>query len=161
MEALVEVSVTGGVVLIDERKPDLSYRLLDERARRRKRVLCVTREPPERVARRIPIETVEHVWLITGNGGRTVTPLDLRRVLGVVNEFLAANPGGTVLLDGVELLMVMNSYEEVRGFLAALHESLRRHRADGVVPIDTRTLTVRELRDLRGAFMIVRGGAAE
>lgn len=159
MEALVEVPTYGGVLLIDERKPDLSYRLLEQRAQMRKKVLCITREPPERVARRHPMPSAEHYWLITGDGERSVDPFRLDRMRRLIESFLAENPHGTVLIDGVELLMVMNTYEEVRDFLVGLQGVAQHHGTDCVVPIDTRTLTVRELGELRSAFPIVQGDA--
>ena len=159
MEALVQVPTLGGILLIDERKPELSYRLLEQRARRRKRVLCITREPPERVARRHPLPLVEHYWLITGDGERSVDPFRLDRMRELVDAFLRENPQGSVLIDGVELLMVMNTYEQVRDFLASLQATLQRHRTDCLVPIDTRTLTVKELAELREVFPMVRGDA--
>src|SRR3989442_3022377 len=110
MEALVQVPTMGGVVLIDERKPDLSYRLLQQRSLKRKRVLCITREPPERVASRYALPTAEHLWLITGDGSRSVSPFHLPRIQDLVDQFMEANTDGTVLIDGVELLMVMNTY---------------------------------------------------
>lgn len=158
MEALVQVSTTGGIVLIDERKPDLSYRLVQERSERKK-VLCVSREAPERVARRHPMGSAEHYWLITGDGDHSVNPFHLDRLRALVETFFEANPQGAVLLDGVELLMIMNSYEQVRDCLLALQEASRRHGGDCVVPIDTRTLTTKELAELRGAFPMVRGDA--
>ncbi len=159
MEALIQVPAMGGILLIDERKPDLSYRLVEQRSRRRKKVLCVSREPPERVARRHPMVSAEHYWLITGDGERAVNPFQLSRLRDLIGEFLVRNPQGTVLLDGVELLMVMNSYEEVRDLLFALQERFRESRADCVVAIDTRTLTTKELEELREAFPIMRGDA--
>lgn len=157
MEALMEVPTTGGIVLIDERKPDLSYRLLQERAHGGRGVLCITREPPARVARRHPMDGASHYWLITGDGERSVDPFRLDAMTTLVEGFLASHPGGTILIDGVELLMVMNSYAAVRDFLAGLHDQLQKHRADCVVPIDTRTLTVPELKELRAVFPMMRG----
>ncbi|TLZ51130.1 MAG: DUF835 domain-containing protein, partial [Methanobacteriota archaeon] len=109
MEATLQVPTTGGIVLVDERKPELSYRLLEERAKQRRAVLCVTREPPERVARRHPMWGAEHYWLIGGNGGRSVSPTKLDALQRLVDAFIREHPSGAVLIDGIELLMVMNS----------------------------------------------------
>ena len=159
MEALVQVPTLGGILLVDERKPEMSYRLLEQRSRHRKAVLCITREPPEWVARRHPMPSAEHYWLITGDGDRSVDPFRLDRMQELVDRFLVENPQGSVLIDGVELLMVMNSYEQVRDFLAALQSKMQDHHTDCLVPIDTRTLTVNELRELRDVFPMVRGDA--
>jgi hypothetical protein len=152
----VQVPILGGILLIDERKPDLSYRLVQEHAHSR-RVLCLTREPPERVARRHPMENAEHWWLISGDGERSLSPYQLGAVRDRVEGFLRENPGGAVLIDGVELLMVMNSYDEVRDLLSGLHDRMLRAGGECVVPIDTRTLTTKELADMRRSFPMVRG----
>ena len=156
MEAYVQIPSLGGILLIDERKPDLSYRLVQDHARSR-RVLCITREPPERVERRHPMENAEHAWLVTNDGERSVNPFRLGAVRDRIEEFLRAHPAGAVLIDGVELLMVMNSYEEVRELLNGLHDRMRQDGGECVVPIDTRTLTTEELADMRRSFPMVRG----
>lgn len=156
MASLLEVPTVGGVVLIDERKPDLSYRLVEERARGRRKVLCITREPPERVARRHPLEDAEHYWLITQDGDRSVNPFELDRVGDLIEGFARRHPEGAVLLDGVELLMVMNTYEDVRDFLSDLQAPLRHGRVECIIPIDTRTLTTSELAELTTAFPLLR-----
>ncbi|HYS71052.1 MAG TPA: DUF835 domain-containing protein [Thermoplasmata archaeon] len=161
MESLLQVPATGGIVLVDERKPDLSYRLLQEQSKARRPVLCVTREPPERISRRYPMETAAHVWLITGNGGRCVNPSNLAALRALIARFLERNRGGAVLIDGIELLMIMNSYEDVRKFLCALQSSLLRANMECLIPIDTRTLTAKELLEMRTAFPMVRGAASE
>ncbi len=157
MQALLEVSTAGGIVLVDERKPDLSYRLLKGSAQRLQPVLTITREPPERVARRHPMASAEHYWLITGDGERSVDPCDLSAVRTLIDRFTAENPRAAVLIDGIELLMVMNSYADVRDFLAALQGSLVRRGTDCLIPIDTRTLTTSELAEMRASFPMVRG----
>jgi len=160
VEAVVPVQA-GGIVLVDERKPELSYRLLQDPSKAARPVLCITREPPERVARRHPMAAADHYWLITNGGERCVDPYDLGAVQGLIGGFVAANPEGTVLIDGIELLMVMNSYEEVRHFLRTLQSALLRTNAECVIPIDSRTLTTRELAEMRTAFPMVRGSTSE
>lgn len=160
MESLLQVPTVGGIVLIDEKKPELAYRLLQERANGRRHVLCLTREPPERVARRYPMENAHHYWLITRGGELTVNPFRLDRVRELVEMFARSHPGCAFLLDGIELLMVMNSYEGVRDLLLGLREVLQRRHAELIIPIDTRTLTSRELAELGETFPLMRCAAA-
>ena len=157
METVLQTATTGGIVLVDERKPELSYRFLEDRANQSRPILCVTREPPERVARRHPMPTAEHHWLISGNGNGSVNPNRLDALLRLVDGFVQAHSNGAVILDGIELLMIMNSYEDVRAFLCSLQAALLRGAVDCLIPIDTRTLTTRELAEMRTAFPIVRG----
>lgn len=159
MEAVLQVPTTGGIVLVDERKPEFSYRLVRDRADQRRPVLCVTREPPERVARRHPMAGAEHYWLITNGGDRCVNPFRLDALQRLIDGFVTSHPEGAILIDGIELLMVMNSYEDVRAFLCSLQAKLLRRAAECVIPIDTRTLTTRELAEMRTAFPMVRGAA--
>ena len=154
---LLEPLGTGGILLIDERRPDLSYRMIERLATRRKGVLCITREPPERVERRHPMPLARYYWLVTADGGRAVHPFQLGKMRGLIQRFVKENPEGAVFIDGVEFLMVMNTYERVRDFLQALEHILRERKTECVIPIDTRTLTVNELAELRGAFPMVQG----
>ncbi len=161
MEAVLQVATTGGIVLVDERKPELSYRLLTQQSNGSRPVLCVSREPPERVASRHSMAGAEHRWLIGGNGRGSVNPNRLAGVFGLIDGFVRTRPNGVVLLDGIELLMIMNSYEEVRAFLCSLQTSLLRNATDCVIPIDTRTLTSKELAEMRTTFPMIRGAAAD
>ncbi|MBI4416202.1 MAG: DUF835 domain-containing protein [Euryarchaeota archaeon] len=157
MTTVVHLPASGRVLLVDERKPDLSYRLLQERAKLGRRVLCITREPPERVARRYPIVSAEHYWLVTRGGGRAVNPLDLDGIFALVRAFLQRHPDAAVFIDGIELLMVMNSYEEVRDFLFRVQRLFREDGGAIIVPIDTRTLTVGELAEMKSSFSMLQG----
>lgn len=159
MATSIQVPTPGGVLLVDERKPELSYKLLEEYANGRRQLLCITREPPERVARRHPMENVAHYWLITGGGTQTVNPFHLEALRELIRGFVREHPESAVLIDGVELLMVMNTYEQVRDFLANLQGTLKEDHAECIIPIDTRTLTKREFAELKTAFSMMRGSA--
>jgi len=140
---------------VDERKPDVSYRLLLEWAAAGRNVLCITREPPERVRARYPLNGAEHFWLVTNGDHRAVSPLRLNSIADRVESFARRRPNGVILIDGVELLMVMNSYEQVREFLVHIRRLLK-NGASCLVPIDTRTLTVTELAELTSLFPMWR-----
>ena len=155
----MEVPTLGGIVLVDERKPDVSYRLLEERAKLGNHVLCITREPPERAVRRHRIENAEHYWLITRGTANAVNPFDLEGLRVLIERFLREHRHAVVFLDGVELLMVMNTYEEVRDLLLGLRTAIGDDGAGCVIPIDTRTLTARELGELKASFPMVRNAA--
>jgi hypothetical protein len=161
MTTLIQLPTLGRVVLVDERKPDLSYRLLQERAQLGRKVLCITREPPERVARRYPLDGAEHYWLVSQGDARAVSPFDLEAIARLIEAFVRRHRDAVILLDGVELLMVMNSYEEVRRFLDRVQGALREEGAGCIIPIDTRTLTSLELSELKGSFPMVHGFAVD
>ena len=140
---------------MDERKPDVSYRLLLEWAAAGRNVLCITREPPERIRARYPLNGAEHYWLVTKGDHRAVSPLRLSSIADRVESFARGRPNGVILIDGVELLMVMNSYEQVREFLVHIRRLLK-NGTSCLVPIDTRTLTVAELAELTSLFPMWR-----
>jgi len=159
MTNLVQLPMSGGIVLVDERKPDLSYRLLLERAAAGRRVMCITREPPERVRARYPLDGAEHYWLVMRGDVRAVSPLRLNTIASRVESFARRRPNGVILIDGVELLMVMNSYGEVRDLLLRLQSMLQKVGAGCIIPIDTRTLTTGELAELKTSFPFVQSVA--
>jgi hypothetical protein len=147
----------GPVVLVDERKPDLSHRLLGQLAGSGRKVLCITREPPERVRARYPLNGAEHYWLVTRGDARALSPFRLKRISGLIESFLKRNPDAAILIDGIELLMVVNDYEQVRDFLLRIQAMLQRNGAGCIIPIDTRTLTAWELDELKRSFPMVQG----
>lgn len=149
----------GPVVLVDERKPDLSHRLLSQLAGDGRKVLRITREPPERVRARYPMDGAEHYWLVTRGDARALSPFHLKRISGIIESFLRRNPDAVILIDGIELLMVANCYAEVRDFLIRIQRMLPADGAGCIIPIDTRTLTMPELAELQVAFPLVHGAA--
>lgn len=150
----------GPVVLVDERKPDLSHRLLVELAAFGRKVLLITREPPERVRAQYPLEGAEHYWLVTRGDMRGVSPFHLKRISGLVESFLRRDPQAVILIDGIELLMIVNSYQDVRELLLRIQRMLPPAATGCIVPIDTRTLTTPELVELQVSFPMVPGAAA-
>jgi len=149
--------MSGGIVLVDERKPELSYRLLVEQEASGRRVMCITREPPERVRARYPLNGAEHYWLVTRGDVRAVSPMRLDTIASRVESFVRRRPNGIIMIDGVELLMVMNNYDKVREFLLRLQGMLNKVGVRCIIPIDTRTLTTGELAELKTSFPLVQG----
>ena len=157
MTTLVQLPMSGGIVLVDERKPELSYRLLLNQEASGRRVMCITREPPERVRARYPLNGAEHYWLVTRGDVRAVSPMRLDTIASRVESFVRRRPNGIIMIDGVELLMVMNNYEKVREFLLRLQGMLNKVGVGCIIPIDTRTLTTGELAELKTSFPLVQG----
>lgn len=152
MTALAQLHAPPGILLVDERKPEMSYRLLLRWASSGRKAMCITREAPERVRGRYPLNGSEHYWLITRGDTRAVSPLRLDTIGSRIESFLRRRPKGVILIDGVELLMVMNSYEKVRDFLHELQATLTKAEASCIIPIDTRTLTTGEFAELKASF---------
>jgi hypothetical protein len=105
------------------------------------------------------LEGAEHYWLVANGDIHGVSPFHLKRISGLVESFLRRDPHTVILIDGIELLMIVNSYQDVREFLLRIQRMLPRAATGCIVPIDTRTLTTPELAELQVSFPMVPGTA--
>lgn len=146
----------GPLILVDEPTPDFSYRLLRDLSKVGRKVLCISREHPEHMRSRYPLSGAEYYWLVTPRNGHSINSYDLRRIEWIIGVFIRRNPGAVISIEGIEFLMVMNGYGNVRDFLLGLQQVLPRVRGTCIVAINARTLRMREFRELARAFPMVR-----
>jgi hypothetical protein len=142
-------------MLVKERDREASYELLEERVAEGMRALCITRDPPEIVARHHRLAHAEQYWLITRARPNAVDPFDLPRLGRLVLRFLGEHPESVVFLDGIEFLLVLNDYGAVKTFLSDVDAAVRRKGSSCIVPLDARTLAREELEDLTRSFAVL------
>jgi len=74
--------------------------------------LCITRQFPENVRSRYGLAGVPCVWLSQiERMDNTIDPSNLGRLVLTISSFMSENQGSVVLLEGLEYLMIQNTFE--------------------------------------------------
>ncbi len=154
----------GSVVIIQEKKTDLSYALIRRLSNEGVQCMIIGREPPERVqsVRSIRVNEGDVIWLTTLVGRRCVNPTHLGVVQSSLTKFIDSNRRGIVLVDGLEYLISNNGFEAVLKFINRIEDMIITTGITVVVSVDPRTLDAQHLALIeRGSETVYSDSSAE
>lgn len=110
----------GKAYVILDKRPDAAFRHLAREARAGGKGLGISRSAPEGLRRKYGLGQASLRWLSRSAGEDHLMPTNLGAILKAADAHLAANPGGLVVLDGLEYLLVENEFPKVVRFLNRL-----------------------------------------
>ena len=119
---------------------------------------------PEKLKREYDLpEGVELYWLSdTSPGPRTLDPRRLDfEIMRALSNFVKNNKGGALVLDGLEYLVVENSFDRVLKFIKKVNDLASVHDATMFVPITPTGLGPEEMTLLRKEFDKVESASAK
>ncbi|MBX8636681.1 MAG: DUF835 domain-containing protein [Thermoplasmata archaeon] len=154
----------GSAVIIQEKKPHLSYALIRRLSSEGMKCMIIGREPPERVqsVRFIRINEEDVIWLTTLVGRRCVNPTHLGSVQNALTKFIDSNRRGIVLIDGLEYLISNNGFDAVLRFINKIEDMIITTGTTVVVSVDPRTLDAQHLALIeRGSETVYSDNSAE
>lgn len=156
LQAVTELR-TGRSYLVEEDRPDHAYKLLSKAAGGGKGGLLITRTNPKRVREQVALESVKVLWLTDREGSReeTIAPA-LERIVYEIEGFLAKNPQGSVMLDGVEYLVSNNSFDAVLRFVRRLVDTVSEGRFIFLISLGPATVKEQELKMLEREMDVIR-----
>jgi hypothetical protein len=121
------------------------------------RGLVITRSHPNRVQQLhgvdCPIMWIAKSSKPTG-GIISLEPTRLMKIHGTISDFIKANPGAVVLLDGLEYLVTENGFGAVMKAIQLTNEEVAMSGSYLLVPIDPRTLETTQLGLLEREFSL-------
>ena len=136
----------GACYLIEEKKPDLSYRLFDILLQQKVPGLCLTRQYPERVRKEHGLSDVRVIWLSHTPGEDYHNPTAIGTLAKVIQKFIEDHAGeGVVLLEGLEYLIINNGFLQTLMFVEHVNEFVMQRRATLLLPVSPDTLEEKEL----------------
>ncbi|MCU0853202.1 MAG: DUF835 domain-containing protein [Thermoplasmata archaeon] len=136
---------SGNVYLVEERRPKVTFDLFDQALSSGFSGLVVTRDFPKRLLSEKELGTCKVVWLTNMVGEGRINPTAIGIIMGQVRAFIEANPKSVVLLDGLEYLISLNTYDRMLQFMHQLRDVVVTNECVMLVPIDPRTVGQREL----------------
>jgi hypothetical protein len=136
---------SGNVYLVEERRPKVTFDLFDQALSSGFSGLVVTRDFPKRLLSEKELGTCRVVWLTNMVGEGRINPTAIGIIMGQVRAFIEANHKSVVLLDGLEYLISLNTYDRMLQFMHQLRDVVVTNECVMLVPMDPRTVGQREL----------------
>lgn len=91
------------------------------------------------------LDGVPTVWLSNQPGKDCLKPQDIGMLVDRIVSFIEENEHGTVLLAGIEYLVVNNDFQRVLGALARINDTVMQYPAKLIVPLEPRVFERSEL----------------
>jgi len=145
-EIMKEVkAVPGHCYLIEEERPMYSNVLLSRMMDEGYRGLVITRMNPKRLKDEFKVEP-EILWLTDKESTqeKTVGP-SLEMIIHVIQEFMAAEEHGMIVLDGIQYLISNTNFEAVLRFIRSLIDEISESDDILAISVGPETLKPQEL----------------
>ncbi len=124
---------SGASYIIKEEKPHQSYKTFSELLKQRSG-LIITRMHPDRLKKHFNGSS-EVLWLSTVETNCSIEPTKLSKLAFVISHFVKTNQGGTVLIDGLEYLILQNDFDTVLKFICSVADYISLHHAILLLPL--------------------------
>jgi len=151
----------GLAFLVEEKRPKLSIEICEKFAEDGSNFMLVSRDPPSHVTDGTALEPRNSIWLTYMVGKDRMNPTAIGILMGEIKKFLEQNDRSVVLIDGLEYLISINTFDRMLQFVHQLRDVIVMSGAKMVIPIDTRTLGDREIALLERNLQVVIPGSRE
>ncbi|OGS52264.1 MAG: hypothetical protein A3K75_05130 [Euryarchaeota archaeon RBG_13_61_15] len=135
----------GNVYLVEERRPKASYELFDQALAAGYSGLVVTRDFPKKLLSEKELGTCKVLWLTNLVGEGRINPTAIGILMGQIRNFIENQPRTVVVLDGMEYLVSLNTYDRMLQFMHQLRDVVVTNESIMLVPVDPRTMSQREV----------------
>ena len=109
--------------------------------------VLISRLPPRRLLERLDISKIETHWLTENDADGSLYP-HLERMDSTIRERVSSNEG-TIILEGIELLVGMHGWDAVMTFVRSLVDALSGTYWTLVLPLDPLSIDVKYLAMLK------------
>jgi hypothetical protein len=153
------VLAPGNSYLFTDRGVPMAYDALKRLLAAGRRGLVITRTHPNRVQQQHGLDCpvmwlAKNIKAAPGGGVPNLEPTRLMKIHSTISEFIKANPGAVVLLDGLEYLITENGFSSVMKAVQLTNEEVAMSGALLIVPIDPRTMETQQLGFLEREFSL-------
>ena len=135
----------GNVYLVEEKRPRLTFALFDQVMTSGYPGLVVTRDFPKKLQSETEISGCKILWLTNLVGDGRINPTAVGILMGQMRSFIETNHKSTIVLDGLEYLISLNTFERMLQFMHQLRDFVVTNDCIMFVPMDPRTVGQREL----------------
>jgi hypothetical protein len=135
----------GNMYLVEEKRPRASYALFDQVMSSGYPGLVVTRDFPKKLQSETEIGNCRILWLTNLVGDGRINPTAIGILMGQMRSFIETNQKSTIVLDGLEYLISLNTFERMLQFMHQLRDFVVTNDCIMFVPLDPRTVGQREL----------------
>ncbi|MBU7018751.1 MAG: DUF835 domain-containing protein [Theionarchaea archaeon] len=114
----------------------------------------ICRIHPKKVRGKYGLKKTLILWLSTIEAEDSIDPRDLAKINHLLSEFLKRATDSIILLEGIEYLIIQNSFEKVIKAMHSLNDYITLFGSRLLVPVSPRTLSEKELSILEKEFRV-------
>lgn len=131
----------GYSYIIKCERADRAYKYLkDYMEKVNPKVICVTRDYPEKIKQKYELADVPIIWLSNVGKENAVRPKDLEKLSLILEQFLSKNKDSVIFLDGIEYLITNNNFITVLRLIQSLKDQIAINNAMLLIPINPATM---------------------
>ena len=131
--------------LVEEDKPETSYKLFIDTLGKGMKGYCITRNYPAKIRSKFDLRDVPIIWLSNVGRDSTIRPKDLEKLSLSLEQFLSQEGGGIVLLDGLEYLITNNNFITVLRLIQSLRDQVAINQSILLMAVNRSTLESHQL----------------
>lgn len=135
----------GTVYLVEEKRPKSTYELLEQTVSSGYSGMVVTRDFPKKLLSENELSGCKILWLTNLVGEGRINPTAIGILMGQLRTFIESQPKTAIVIDGLEYLVSLNTYDRMLQFMHQLKDLVVTNDCVMFVPVDPRTLNQREL----------------
>ncbi len=144
----------GESYLIEAAQPTEAFDIFKDAVTHGIQGFSICRMHPKKVRVTYGLQKTPILWLSTVGTEDAIDPKDLAKINHMLNEFLKRAKDSIILLEGVEYLVIQNSFEKVVKALHSLNDYITIFNSRLLVPVNPKTLEDRELSILEKEFRV-------
>lgn len=149
---------SGSSYLFTQQGVSRAYEVLKRLLSEGRRGLVISRNHPTRVQQAYGLDC-PIMWIAKSTkpagGVISLEPTRLMKIHTTISDFIKANPGAVVLLDGIEYLVTENGFGPVMKTIQLTNEEVAMSGSYLLVPIDPRTLDTQQMGYLEREFSLL------
>ncbi|MBU7032433.1 MAG: DUF835 domain-containing protein [Theionarchaea archaeon] len=136
----------GTCLVLKTKDVDTAYNsYLDLKKKQNGQGMIISRIYPERLLKKYSINDSTLLWLSYEKTDSSIDPSSLDKLEYLVYDFVSVNKRSIVLLDGMEYLILQNTFEETLKFLQSLSDHIILNGAILIIPLDPASLDEKQL----------------
>jgi len=130
--------------LVEEVKPENSYKLFIDMLNKDMKGICVTRNYPAKIKARFDLKDTRVFWLSNVGKENTIRPKDLEKLSISLEQFLSVKEV-IILLDGLEYLITNNNFITVLRLIQSLRDQVAINQSILLMAVNPSTLESHQL----------------
>ncbi len=146
-ESVMGINLERGLsYLVENDDPDGAYKLFVDELSKGNQGLCITRDFPNKVRRSYNLTTTPVLWLSNAEAEFAVEPVQLGKLYHKIEDFLKKAEKATVMITGLEYLIVQNNYHSALKFLQLVRDQVAIYDSILIATISPETLSDKDLK---------------
>jgi isoleucyl-tRNA synthetase len=136
----------GGTHLIKSEIVSTPYKLIEEALTQGHPAICFTRDFPKKLRSEYNLEDIKIFWLSNIGKEDTIRPRNLEKLSLSMEQFLARDEQGVILLSGIEYLVTNNNFLTVLRLIQSLRDQVAISNSILIIPVNPQILEQNQLK---------------